>query len=179
MHQIKKEAIIIKKTIGIITFVILTAVIFNPPTVFGQFFFLESEDIGKTVKDFTLKVVNGEEVNLEKYRDGKKTIIFFWATWCPHCRAALEELSKNKDAIEKKGIKIAPVDVGEKEEVVNKYLEKNAIEFSVFLDEKSEVAETYELIGVPTFYFVNEDGIVTDVEHSLPKDLEKVFSKSS
>jgi peroxiredoxin len=156
----------------------LSAGLFNPSEVSAQFFFMENEDVGKKVKDFTLKVVDGEEVNLEKYRDGKKTIVFFWATWCPHCRAALEELNKNKDTIEKKGIKIAPVDVGEKEEVVNKYLEKNDIKFSVFLDEESEVAETYELIGVPTFYFVNEDGIVTDVDHSLPKDLEKSFSRS-
>ena len=93
-------------------------------------------------------------------------------------KSNIDVLSKNKGDIEKKGIKIAPVDVGEKESIVNKYLEKNNIEFSVFLDEKSEVSEDYGLIGVPTFYFINEDGIVTDVQHSLPEDLEKAFSKS-
>lgn len=168
--------IVIKNIIGIITLIFLTVVFFNPLTASAQFFFMENEDVGKKVKDFTLKIVNGEEMNLEKYRAGKKAIVFFWATWCPHCRAALEELSENKNAIKKKGIKIIPVDVGEKEGIVIKYMEKNNIQFSVFLDEDSEVAETYGLIGVPTFYFINKKGIVTDVQHSLPEDLEKAFS---
>ena len=139
---------------------------------------MQNENVGKQVKDFTLKVVDGEEMSLEQYRDGKKTIVFFWATWCPHCRVALGELSKNKTAIEKKGIKIAPVDVGEQNEIVSKYLQKNNIEFPVFLDEESAVSDAYGLIGVPTFYFVNEEGNVTDVQHSLPEDLDKAFSKS-
>jgi hypothetical protein len=48
----------------------------------------------------------------------------------------------------------------------------------VFLDEDSAVSEEYGLIGVPTFYFVDVNGIVADVMHSLPKDLEAVFTKT-
>jgi len=167
-----------KKHIYGFVVVFTMAIFFNPHQASGQFFFMENEKTGKEVQDFTLKVVNGEEVRLKKYRDGKKTIIFFWATWCPHCRTELGRLNEEKASFEKQNIKIALVDVGEKEDIVDKYIRKNNITFDVFLDVESKVANMYGLIGVPTFYFVDKDGIVLDVQHSLPENLEDVFSDS-
>ena len=151
---------------------------FYPSTAQSQFFYMENENIGKPVKDFTLKIVNGEETSLEKFRDGQKAIIFFWATWCPHCRVQLGNLNKDLIAIEKKNIKIVLVDVGESEAIVSKYMEKNKIHLDVFLDIKSEVSDKYGLIGVPTFYYVGEDGNVIDVQHSLADDFDTIFTKS-
>jgi len=168
----------LKSTIKIITLVVFTAVFFNPSTVHGQFFYMENENIGKPIQDFTLKIVNGKETSLEKYRDGQKAIIFFWATWCPHCRVQLGELNKNQSVIEKENIKIVLVDVGESEAIVGKYKEKNKIDLDIFLDEESKVSDLYGLIGVPTFYYVDEDGKVIDVQHSLADDIYKVFKKS-
>ena len=154
------------------------AALLTPTAAMGQFFFMENEDVGKPVKDFTLKVVGGEQVNLKKYIEGSKAIIFFWATWCPHCARELKELNRQKDEITQKGIKIVLVDVGESESVVDQYLKKAGIALDVFLDEDSAVSESYDLIGVPTFYFVDEKGIVADVMHSLPKDLDAVFTQT-
>ena len=162
----------------LITSVVFTVMIARSKTAMGQFFFMQKEDIGKEVKDFTLKVVNGEEANLAKYRDGKKTVVFFWATWCPHCVKELQVLNTQKEEFNRKDIKLVLVDVGESEEIVDRYLRKKNIEMNVFLDEDSAISDAYGLIGVPTFYFVDENGIVLDVEHSLPKDLEAIFKKT-
>ena len=167
-----------KGTMKVIMLIIFATFFFSPSTVQSQFFYMENEDIGKPVKDFTLKIVNGEETSLKEYRDGKKAIIFFWATWCPHCRVQLGNLNKDLIAIEKKKIKIVLVDVGESEAIVSKYMEKNKIHLDVFLDEQSEVSDKYGLIGVPTFYYVGEDGNVIDVQHSLVDDFDKIFTKS-
>ena len=157
---------------------IFAAAFFSPAAETGQFFFMKNENVGKEVRDFTLKMLNGGETNLQKYREGKKAIVFFWATWCPHCREALDDMTRQKEAIANKGIKLVLVDVGEEEGVVDKYVQKQKIDMDVFLDIDSKVSEAYDLIGVPTFYFVNEHGFVTDVQHSLPKDLDQAFSKS-
>ena len=154
------------------------ATLLTPTTVMGQFFFMEKQGIGKAVKDFTLKVVGGEEVNLKKYIEGKRAVIFFWATWCPHCAKELQVLNQQREEILQKDIKIVLVDVGEGEAIVDRYLKKKNITMDVFLDEESKVSDDYELIGVPTFYFVDENGVVSDVTHALPKDLEAVFTKS-
>ena len=157
---------------------VLTAVLLRPSIARSQFFYMENEDIGKEAKDFTLKVVNGEKTSLKDYREGKRAIIFFWATWCPHCVKELQVLNAQKEEIAKKNIKLVLVDVGENESIVGNYLKKRNIEMSVFLDEDSAVSDEYGLIGVPTFYLVDEQGIVVDVKHSLPEDLETVFTKT-
>jgi len=151
---------------------------FQALPVQAQFFFMENENIGKEVQDFTLKMLNGKETNFKEYRAGKNTLVFFWATWCPHCRETLDMLNEQKADIEAQEIKVVLVDVGETEPIVNKYMEKHKVDIEVFMDEDSAVSESYGLIGVPTFYFIDQKGIVTDVQHSLPKDFTKVFPKT-
>ena len=163
------------KNTYIIALITLMALFFNPLQASGQVFFMENPNVGKEAEDFTLKILNGGETSLSEFREGKKAVVFFWATWCPHCREALAELDQRKQEIEDNDIKIVLVDVGESKEVVGKYLEKNNINMDVFLDEETQVSEIYGVIGIPTFYFVGEDGIVRKVQNSLPEDLEMIF----
>ncbi len=142
------------------------------------FEFLSNQNINKTAPDFTLQTTQGKEVNMTQFRGGKKAIVFFWATWCPHCRVALKDLNMNLAQIEAKGIKVIPVDLGETLEEVRAYIKNNKIGIDIFLDKESSLAEPYNLVGVPTLYFVNEAGKIISVEHSLPKNLDSTFSKS-
>lgn len=140
--------------------------------------FLQGRQMGRPAPDFTLATLKGEKVNMTKYRDGKKAIVFFWATWCPHCRVALKDLNRIYAEIEKKGIKLIVVDLAETKEEVAYYAKKNKLVVDVFLDTEGELAEPYGIIGVPTFYFIDEAGAIRAIEHSLPKDLEKAFAKA-
>lgn len=141
----------------------------------AQFFFMENPLVGQMAPDFTLKTFNGEKVNMTKFRDNKSAILFFWATWCPHCREALKDLNQKHSGMENKGIKLMLVDVGEGEKEVRRYMERNKIDMTVFLDQDSSLADPYGIIGVPTFVFVDSKGIVTAVEHSLPRNYEEIF----
>ena len=168
-----------KKTICLVFMLSVFAVVLRPSLAMGQFFFLENENVGKPVKDFTLKTVGGAPVSLTDFRQSGKTVIFFWATWCPHCRRELTELNKNKALWDQKGIKVALVDVGEQEEVVRQYAQSNNIGMTIFLDESTSVAEDYGLVGVPTFYLVDKQGIVRHVDHAMPEDYEAILEGSS
>ena len=150
---------------------------FTPtPSARAQFFFMENPLVGQAAPDFTLKTFNGGKVNMTKFRDGKSAIIFFWATWCPHCREALKELNKNRAQIEGKGIQLMLVDVGEEEKEVRRYVERNKIGSTVFLDQESSLADPYGIIGVPTFVFVDSQGIVKAVEHALPENYAEILA---
>jgi len=131
--------------------------------------------IGKKAPDFTLKTLSGKDVNFTEYRDGKKAIVFFWATWCPHCREALRDLTQQQKTIEAQGIRLALVDLGEPSESVKTHFQKNYITLDSFLDERSSLEKSYAIIGIPTFFFVDENGVVMDVKHSLPEDLKQAF----
>lgn len=142
----------------------------------GQFYFQENEGIGKPVKDFTLPVVGGTATSFAQFRGTDKAIIFFWATWCPHCRRELGNLAQKKEELAQKGIKIALVDIGEDEAAVKQYLQKNKVDFTVFLDQETAVAESYNVAGVPTFYLIDKQGIVRDVQYSLPPNYDEILS---
>ena len=141
----------------------------------GQLFFMENQNIGQTAPDFTLDTLQSKGINMTKYREGKSAIVFFWATWCPHCRTALKDLNSNALALEQKGIKIILVDIGESAAEVKAHLEKGKIGFDVFLDQDSSLSEPYGIIGVPTFYFLDDQGIVKAVEHSIPGNYEEIL----
>jgi thioredoxin-related protein len=46
-----------------------------------------------------------------------------------------------------------------------------------FMDQEASLARPYGIIGVPTFFFLDEEGIILDVQHALPDDLDSVFQK--
>ena len=68
---------------------------------------------GQPAPDFTLPTLSGQVKNMTEYRNGRSAIIFFWATWCPHCRKQIKELAQQRSDIEGKGIKIILVDIDE------------------------------------------------------------------
>ena len=165
-----------KNMIKVIVVMVLVGVSFNPSSAMGQFFFMENQQVGKPAPDFTLKTLAGEEVNFTQYRNGKNAVIFFWATWCPHCRTKINELNKMQQSFVDKGIKLVLVNQGEKASIVADYVKKHKINLTIFLDQETSLAEPYGLIGLPTFVFVDAEGIVRDVTHSIPEDYEKIFN---
>jgi peroxiredoxin len=49
--------------------------------------------VGATAPDFTLSTPTGEKVRLSDYR-GKTVFLEFFATWCPHCQAEAQHLTR-------------------------------------------------------------------------------------
>ncbi len=49
--------------------------------------------VGAIAPDFTLSTATGEKVHLSDYR-GKTVLLEFFATWCPHCQAEAQHLSR-------------------------------------------------------------------------------------
>ena len=138
---------------------------------------IKSDGQGKQAFDFTLATTSGIPQSLTQARAGKKTVMFFWATWCPHCHDALLSMNEQIDSIHQKGINIVLVDVGESKEEAKEYLLRNKITLESFLDENNTLQEPYQLYGVPTLYFIDEQGAVKNVTHEFPSNYEELFTK--
>jgi len=89
------------------------------------------------------------------------------------------DVNVDKEKLEDEKIKVVLVDVGEAEAVVRAFKEKSDIQFDIFLDFEAEMSDAFGVVGVPTFYYVDEKGIVVNTDHSLPDDFNKPFQKSS
>ncbi len=134
--------------------------------------------IDKPAPDFTLDTVYNGMKTLSEARAGKKAILFFWATWCPHCHTALTSLNNSVEALKHDGVSIILVDMGESRNDVKAYLEFNTFNLDSFLDPNASLQEDYALIGVPTLYFVDEQGIIRSEKHDFPGNFEKFFRSS-
>jgi peroxiredoxin len=158
---------------------ILSAAVVSLSFAMGNPGVINETIIGKPATDFTLNTLKEKNVNMTKYRDGKKAIIFFWATWCPHCRVELKRLSEMQDELTSKGIKIILVSLGEEKETVQEYINRHQYTFDVFLDDKQSLESSYQLVGVPTLFFIDEKGAVKYVDHALPDNYEEPFKSTN
>ncbi|MFH0754590.1 MAG: TlpA disulfide reductase family protein [Candidatus Omnitrophota bacterium] len=136
----------------------------------------ESQMVGKRAADFTLERVKGTSASLYELIKGKKAILFFYASWCPHCREQIKAIEDRKTEIRNDGIEVVLVDVGESKSQVMRFLKENKIEQDSFLDADSFVAQTYQVMGIPTLVFIGADGVVRYVEYGLPEDYKKILN---
>ena len=136
---------------------------------------VNSPIIGKSAQDVVLMQSDGKTASILASLQGKKTMLVFWATWCPHCYEELGMINDQWALIEKKGIKIILVDVGESKEAVRDYFNRRQMKRISFLDQDNYLQEPYHLIGVPTLIFIDEKGIIRNMTHEFPSDFESYF----
>lgn len=59
---------------------------------------------------------------------------------------------------------IIPINLGEDIEAVEDFMIKNGYNFSVFLDEETNIAKLYNINSVPTMIFIDEEKNIFDVK---------------
>lgn len=113
--------------------------------------------IGLKAPDFELETLEGKKVKLSDFA-GKKVMLNFWATWCPPCKAEMPHMQK---FYEEKGdeIHILAVNIDPKNDVAGFAKEMN-LHFPILLDKNDKVMKMYQILSIPTTYFIDEDGII-------------------
>jgi peroxiredoxin len=114
--------------------------------------------VGRFAPDFTLTTVNGETLQLSELR-GKPVVLNFWATWCGPCQREMPALEAASLRFADKVVFVG-VDQAEPPEVVARYLEELGVTFIVPLDTDGSVGDRYNVLGLPTTFFVDERGII-------------------
>ncbi|WP_425412174.1 peroxiredoxin family protein [Neobacillus massiliamazoniensis] len=113
--------------------------------------------IGAKAPDFELKTLTGETVKLSSLK-GKKVMLNFWATWCPPCKAEMPEMEKFYQSAGK-DIVILAVNIDPQNDVKG-FADKNGITFPILLDEKDHVNQVYQILSIPTTYFIDSNGTI-------------------
>ncbi len=126
--------------------------------------------------DIVLNDLNGQEVNISSYR-GKPVILFFWTTWCPYCREELKKLNRQYPLISEEGIIVLGINVGESDYKVQSFVKGYQLDLKILLDKGELLANKYNLMGVPTFIFLNKVGQVISRAHSLPDNYKSLLFK--
>jgi thiol-disulfide isomerase/thioredoxin len=141
----------------------------------GDAGFIQESLKGTSAVGFVLPTVKGKNYDFKSSTAGKKAVVVFWATWCPHCRVALKEINAVASQIAANHVEVVLINVGEDKESVANYLNRNKYEFDVVLDENGSVSQEYQVSGIPKVLFVDEQGTIKSVGYDFPKNYMDEF----
>ncbi|MDP2830702.1 MAG: TlpA disulfide reductase family protein [Candidatus Omnitrophota bacterium] len=126
--------------------------------------------------DIILNDLNGKAVNLSGFK-GKPVILFFWTTWCRSCRNEIKTLNQMYPQMKKEGITVFAANIGESGNKVQGFFKDYVLSFNVLLDKEGKLANQYDVIGVPTYIFLDKTGQVILQAHSLPENYQSLLFK--
>ncbi len=139
--------------------------------------------IGSKAPDFSLVDLSGQKVELKDFK-GKGVLVNFWATWCYPCREEMDDLKASYDKFRDKGIVIIGINIKESKDIVKKMTDSFNITYPILLDSDGKISEAYNIFGVPSSFFIDNDGTIRDVvlgemtEDMIVEKIDKLVSIS-
>lgn len=105
------------------------------------------------VPDWTLKTAEGETVRLSERAHDQTTVLFFWATWCPYCKALMPHLQSIRLEYGNK-VEILAINVREDGDPVE-FLREQGYDFLLLVDGDA-VADAYGIHGTPGLLLIDD-----------------------
>lgn len=124
------------------------------------------EYLGKPLKDFTVKTVDGGTFTLsEALKDHDMVLINLWATWCGPCGMEFPFLEEAyRQYSDRVAVVALSIDPEETADVLGDYARENGMTFPVGSDTDTQLAYAFEVMFIPTSVVVDRFGNVAAVE---------------
>ena len=119
---------------------------------------------GFLAPDFTLYTAKGESFTLSELK-GQAVLVNVWATWCPPCEAEMPAIEKMYNEYKAQGFVVLAVNSTFQDNPLDiaPFIESRNLTFPILLDETSDVSRAYQVRSLPSSYFINRQGIISEV----------------
>ena len=108
--------------------------------------------------DFELENLTGEIKHLSEYQ-GRVVVLNFWATWCGPCTYEMPFFQEIYESYESE-IAVLAVNNQESVDRVSPFVEELGLTYEILMDNDGGVATQYQVLGFPTTYFIDPNGII-------------------
>lgn len=118
-------------------------------------------DIGQPMPEYRAVTAAGDSVALSARR-GKVVLLNVWATWCHPCRTEIPELVALNKKYGSRGLEIigVSVDAASADSDVQGFVKEFAMDYTVWLDPEDIISTRFLLVGVPTTFLIDREGIL-------------------
>ena len=121
----------------------------------------------RVAPDWTLRSSNGELVTLSEIAAEQPTIVLFWATWCPYCKALMPHLQSVRFEYGDK-IRVLAVHFRDDKGDPVAFIENAGYDFTL-LPDGDEVAKLNGIWGTPGLMIIDRDTAIRFDLYTLPK----------
>lgn len=130
---------------------------------------------GKNVPSFVLPDRDEKDFSdIELRRDKKCVLIDFWASWCNPCRKSIPVLKEVYKEFADKGLEIISISIDKRNEDWQKALDEEQFPWPGLIDTKNVSKEKFDVRAVPSFFLVDENGVVAEDHLSIQDIRSKV-----
>jgi len=113
--------------------------------------------IGQPAPNFTIKDIVGKEIVLNKV-DAKKTLLVFWASWCPHCDEIMPLINSfyksNND------LEVISISIDESKDDLMKSIEEGGYNWTYIAELQGwngPIIEEYGIVATPSIFVLDEN----------------------
>ena len=119
---------------------------------------------GFLAPDFELQTTTGETVKLSELR-GQAVLVNLWATWCPPCRAEMPTIEKVYNEYKDQDFIVLAVNMTYQDTYSNiaPFIDEYGLTFPILLDETNTVGSAYQLRSLPSSFFIDRNGLISEV----------------
>jgi len=119
---------------------------------------------GFAAPDFTLETLDGSELTLSDLR-GHPVLLNLWASWCLPCRVEMPAIERVYQRHRDAGLVVVGLNVTsqDSEAAARAFAEEFGLTFPIALDRDGAASARYELMGLPSTYFIDRAGIIRAV----------------
>ena len=157
-----------------------------PAILFAFFMGASPAQAGETAPEFSLRDMDGKEVQLSDFK-GKVVMLNFWATWCGPCKLEMPHLDKMDREYEDKGFEVISIstDDARASSKVKPLIKRGGYGFTVLLDKDTTVVAQYNPAKtLPYNALIDREGRIHKVyqgynpgdEVEMRKDVEELLA---
>lgn len=117
---------------------------------------LEHPLAGGSAPAFSAVATNSREVGIPAHGRTRVTVIDFWASWCPMCRATLPAFVELYDDKRHDGLLVVGVSLDETEPPAETFLTSIDARFPAVMDPDQRLAGTYGVGKLPLTFVVDD-----------------------